>query len=283
MQIFIKTLTGKTIVLDVDQHTTVGPTPNSPVESAGRKGISASAIQGNATGVVAAAVASELAKFWASQDGRAIIEQLRYETSNEQTPSQQGGTYSSPLPNEAVGEQVVEFSRFLLLKTLSGDTSAPEVEGKKRKSPGSDPVRICRYSPSKAVDDVWHTLMMFPRAYLKLCSSLLGEGVIIDHDPRASWCSSSERAARYLSTFKRYKEIFGHWPPTFWQLPEDWMSPELVRPGSAKQLIFEKEGIPCDQQRLIFKGKVLQEDHKRLVECNIQEDATLHLVFKICG
>ena len=96
-----------------------------------------------------------LEEYWKSEAGRVTIAKL-----NE---VEMGTQYMNLPQSELVSMNILETSRFLLLKFTHSDTLEPEVD--------EDGNNVgCAYSPSYRIDQVWHEMMLNPRAYThKLC------------------------------------------------------------------------------------------------------------------
>lgn len=55
---------------------------------------------------------------------------------------------------------------------------------------------------------------------------------------------------------------------------------ENMKVSDLKQKISEKEGVPTDQQRLVFHGKQLEDDNL-LKDYDVRADDNIHLVLRL--
>ena len=72
-------------------------------------------------------------------------------------------------------------------------------------------------SPGPVIDQLWHSLLLFPVLYKDVCSLLPG-GELIDHDPTRERDPEEEKRERFARTLELYEERWGPpsakwWPP----------------------------------------------------------------------
>ena len=169
MQIFIKTLTGNTITLEVEPNTRVGPDyklridQEKRVQKLWRDGRlnkhEISSVAGDTGKIV-----EGLSRFWdARKEDAEFMNQLQQYISSEI------GTENLTFTIDAL---IIEFCRFFVLKAVVNDTMKQKKykmhDGVVRERPVeydgmNDDDQIFLLSPSHAIDLVWHFLLLRPK------------------------------------------------------------------------------------------------------------------------
>ena len=197
-------------------------------------------------------------------------------------------------------QQVTEYMRFLQIKADGKDYDA----------------RL--YSPSPVIDAVWHTHLLDTKDYDALCTDLLGEPRLLHHNPAFAE-EGAEQEARYAATYaklppearargaiwpsparsgKRKREVQVAAAPAKRARPSapmqiffksltgktftlNLLGSDTIK--SVKEKIQTTEGIPANQQRLIWAGVTLENDEKTVADYKLQNLSTVHMVLTLRG
>ena len=170
-------------------------------------------------------------------------------------------------------------------------------------------------SPSDSMDAMWHAHILDTQSYKQTCELLLGPGGFVHYDPYAGEDRYVQHARREFTKYA-FMKVFGTDPIEGWgpdpseddgvervtkrkrqNLSDDNFEifvktllgktltlkvDKHTDTEDLKKMIYEKEGIPPDQQRIIFTGHQFA-DNEKLVDWRVDKHCTMHLVLKLGG
>lgn len=96
-------------------------------------------------------------------------------------------------------------------------------------------------TPSKAVDEIWHTHLLFTRSYADFC--LAAFGTHLHHEPGEGGADEDRLRNAYLRTLERYAAEFGEPPARWWPRPAVPIGRQTRRSGGAMPSLVALLGV----------------------------------------
>jgi hypothetical protein len=175
----------------------------------------------------------------------------------------------------------IDYLRFIYLKVVTQDVDGTII------------------SPTIEIDEIWHTHLLHNKNYLDMCIKI---NFIVYHYPERE-DDTQEVKNKRIDIFKQlyYKHF------QILQYHDKYQEKEYSTPitlfiktvtgknitieisldcnvAELKNLIYLKEKIQIQRQKLIFAGKRIDQDNtKTLREFNIENHSTIHMMFELKG
>ena len=174
---------------------------------------------------------------------------------------------------------VNELVKFLYLKKQVNDTDATLL------------------SPTYSIDYLWHRLILFTREYQEINKILFeNDSGFLHHRPLGAE-EDKLREERLKRTKEEYLKTFGEIPEHIWHFKNTEYIVLRTADGSnvnvfvdidtqsvldLKARFMDIKGVPCDYQRIIFRGRQLNDDEK-LRDCKIKYNSVIHVMQRLKG
>jgi hypothetical protein len=182
----------------------------------------------------------------------------------------------------------IDYLRFIYLKVITQDVDGTII------------------SPTIEIDEIWHQHLLHNKNYFDMCLNI---NFIVYHYPERSEDTEEVKSKRIDNFKKLYYEYFQIMP---YDITDNLYTPveqtkqysppvtifvktvtnknitiEISLDSSVaelKNLIFLKEKIPVQIQKLIYAGKRIDYDNKKILrEFNIENHSTIHMMFELKG